>query len=243
MSDPETDEENPSGPGGEGEARRREPVFNLPGVVMALVAVCVGVQLLIAFVLDERQALELMTRAAFIPERYSGAYLIDIYAFTSPVTYSFLHGSWVHLAVNMIWLAAFGSPLANRTGWARFLAFWVATALAAALLHYVTHIDGMAPVVGASGAISGMMGAASRFGFAIARGRDGRAAFAGPVLSIAETLRSRSVLAFLGVWFAVNLASGLGFGEAEIGGPIAWEAHIGGFLAGFFALPLFLRGR
>ena len=119
--------------------------------------------------LDADQDFELLVYAAFIPIRYSGQFPLDLYAFTSPVTYSLLHGGWAHLAINMIWLAAFGSPLANRLGAARFVLFWVATSIAAAALHYVLHMTDQSPLVGASGAISGMMGAAARFGFRIDR--------------------------------------------------------------------------
>ncbi len=181
-----------------------------------------------------------MVRAAFIPIRYSGQFPIDVYAFTSPVTYSFLHGGLAHLAVNMVWLGAFGSPLANRLGAARFVLFWVAASVAAVALHYVLHMNGQSPLVGASGAISGMMGAAARFGFRIDRS-SGQSAFGGPVLPIPVVLRSRGVVTFLGVWMVINLVTGLiGLGAGE-GSQIAWEAHIGGFLVGFFCIAAFDR--
>jgi membrane associated rhomboid family serine protease len=110
---------------------RRQPVFNMPGVVLALIAICVGVHLVRAYALGPAADIEVLVRFAFIPLRYSGQYAIDIYAWISPITYSFLHGDMVHLAVNMVWLAAFGSPLANRFGNLRFALFWAATALAA----------------------------------------------------------------------------------------------------------------
>jgi membrane associated rhomboid family serine protease len=179
--------------------------------------------------------------AAFIPIRYSGEFPLDLYAFTSPVTYSLLHGGWAHLAINMIWLAAFGSPLANRLGAARFVLFWVATSVAAAAMHYLLHMTGQSPLVGASGAISGMMGAAARFGFRIDR-VSGQSAFGGPVLPISTVLRSRGVVAFLAVWMIVNLATGLlSYGGPGIESQIAWEAHIGGFLVGFFWISRFDR--
>lgn len=223
-------------------AGRREPVFNLPGVVLALIAACVGVHLARMWVLTPAQDFEMILRFAFIPLRYSGGYALDADAFLAPFTYAFMHGGLGHLAVNMIWLAAFGSPLANRIGAARFLLFWAATSLAAVALHYVLHSAEAVPLVGASGAISGMMGAAARFGFRIDRS-GGRAAFAGRILSIREVFASRMAVTFLGVWFAVNLAVGLGFGAPDDGGSIAWEAHIGGFLAGFLLVRAFDRRR
>lgn len=220
--------------------RPYEPVFNVPAIVVLLIGVCAAVYLVQSYVLSDSQHLGLLVRAAFIPIRYSGRFDIDLYAFTSPFTYAFLHGSLAHLAINMIWLAAFGSPLANRLGAMRFLLFWMVTALAAAGLHYVLHPLDQSPLVGASGAISGMMGAAARFGFRTSRSA-GKPSFEGPLLPIADVLRSRTVVTFLAVWMVINLVTGLiGFAPG-VEDRIAWEAHIGGFAAGFFGIGYFVR--
>jgi membrane associated rhomboid family serine protease len=220
---------------------RREPAFNLPGVVVALIAALAGIHLVRVWLLSPEQDFGVILRFAFIPLRYSGGYAVDAYAFIAPFSYAFLHGGLGHLAVNTIWLAAFGSPLANRIGPLRFLLFWAVTSLAAVALHYVLHRTDAMPLVGASGAISGMMGAAARFGFRIDRD-EGQPAFAGPILSIPAVFASRMAVTFLGVWLAVNLAMGLGFGAPDEGA-IAWEAHIGGFLAGFLLVRVFDRRR
>lgn len=215
-------------------------MFNLPRVVVAFIALCVGIHLVRAYILSGQQDFWLILHFAFIPVRYSGGYALDVYAFLAPWTYSLLHGGLGHLAVNTIWLAAFGSPLANRIGTTRFLLFWLVTSLAAVALHYVLHSAEAVPLVGASGAISGMMGAAARFGFQVDR-RRGKGAFEGPVRSMAMVFQSRTTVTFLAVWFAVNLVMGLGIGAPDMDGSIAWEAHIGGFLAGFLLIRLFDR--
>lgn len=242
MNDPaDIHQPRPEGDAGQvedGRAPAREPIFNLPGVVVLIIGVCVLVHLWRAYVLSDQADLAVIVRFAFWPVRYSGDYALDVYALLAPVTYAFLHGGIAHLVVNMIWLAAFGSPLANRIGAARFMAFWVVTAIAAVALHFVLHAHDPVPLVGASGAISGMMGAAARFGFRIER-FDGRAGFGGQVLSVGAVFRSRSTVTFLAVWMAVNLVMGLGFGVPDMDSSIAWEAHIGGFLAGFFLIRLF----
>lgn len=220
----------------------RERAFNLPGVVIAFIAVCVGIHLVRSYLLTTEQDFWVILHFAFIPLRYSGLYALDIYAFTGPWSYSLLHGGLAHLAVNMIWLAAFGSPLANRIGTGRFVAFWLVTSLAAVGLHYVLHIDEAVPLVGASGAISGMMGAAARFGFRVDR-QAPKPSFEGALLSIPEVFRSRTVMTFLGVWMVVNFAAGYGSATSDSGSSIAWEAHIGGFLAGFLLIRLFDRNR
>jgi membrane associated rhomboid family serine protease len=218
--------------------RGREPVFNIPGVVLALIAACALIHLVRIYGLTFDQDIAVLLRAAFIPVRYSGEYEIDIYAVTSTVTYAFLHGGWSHLIVNMIWLAAFGSPLANRLGTARFLLFWLVAAWGAVALHYALHSTENVPLVGASGAISGMMGAAARFGFRIDRSF-GRGRFSGAPLTVAQSLTSRTVLAFLVVWMVVNLIAGLGYLTPQELGAIAWEAHVGGFLVGFLLIGFF----
>ena len=217
-----------------GERRGREPFFNLSGAVSATIALCVVVHLVRLYVLTPTADLQLIIHFAFLPVRYTGGYAIDIFAFLSPFTYAFLHGSLAHLAINMIWLAAFGSPLANRIGVPRFLFFWAATALAAALLHFVLHPFDASPLVGASGAVSGMMGAAARFAFQIDRG-ESKAGFVGPILPLSRVFRSRMAVTFLAVWFVVNLVVGLASGTNGMP-QIAWEAHIGGFLVGFLAI-------
>ena len=222
----------------DGETPPREPIFNLPAIVLAVILLCAGVHLLRLYVLTPQQDVELLIRTAFIPVRYSGQYDIDFYAFSSPITYTFLHGGWAHLIVNMIWLAAFGSPLANRIGALRFTLFFAVTGVAAAFFFFAIHPQTQAPLIGASGSISGMMGAAARFAFHVDRS-SGKGAFAGPLLPFGAVFRSRATLSFLAVWMVINLVTGIvGFVPGEES-QIAWEAHIGGFLAGFLGLRFF----
>ncbi|MGB3417866.1 MAG: rhomboid family intramembrane serine protease [Mesorhizobium sp.] len=225
-----------------GPRRGREPMFNLPGVVLAIIGLCAAVYLLQFHVLDDSQNYVLLYDAAFIPVLYTGRYGFDWFMLTRPFTYTFLHGSFAHIAVNMVWLAAFGPPLANRFGAARFAFFFAMTGLAAAAFFFAIHPFMEAPLVGASGSISGMMGAAARFGFQMDRSA-GRSAFSGQPLPFSMVLRSRSVVAFLAIWMIINLVTGLvGIGAGD-SSQIAWEAHIGGFLVGFFGLRLFDRQR
>jgi membrane associated rhomboid family serine protease len=238
----EPPDETEPGPDEAGGPARREPVFNLPGVVIAFIAVCVGAYFVSNYALDESQYVWLLLHAAFIPVLYSGQVPLDFHPIAGPVTYSLLHGGIAHLAINMIWLAAFGSPLANRLGAMRFVLFWIVTSLAAAGLHYLVYPTSQAPLVGASGAISGMMGAAARFGFRIDRSSN-RPAFGGPVLPIPTVLTMRGPVTFLAVWMVINLITGLVGFEPGQESQIAWEAHIGGFAVGFFFVSAFDRHR
>ncbi|TIT89914.1 MAG: rhomboid family intramembrane serine protease, partial [Mesorhizobium sp.] len=159
--EPQQDEEAPE--------PRREPVFNLPPIVLAVIGICAIVFLLQQYVLNDTQQMTLLYDGAFIPVLYTGQYGFDWFLFTRPFTYAFMHGGFAHIAINMIWLAAFGSPLANRLGATRFAVFYAATGLASVALFWAMHPYGEMPLVGASGAISGMMGAAARYGFRIDR--------------------------------------------------------------------------
>ncbi|MGV1014794.1 MAG: rhomboid family intramembrane serine protease, partial [Methyloceanibacter sp.] len=189
--------------------------------------------------LPDEMDLTLLLALAFIPARYDGAaaelpggYLTAV---TSFVTYMIVHGGWVHLLVNVLWMLAFGSAVAKRIGNAKFLYFSILCGIAGALTHLAFHFGDMAPVVGASAAISGQMAGALRFFFGAQR-QPGSMALDfvdAPLWSLGRTLSDYRILIFLAFWVALNIYFGLSsvrLGGAE--GGIAWEAHIGGFLCG-----------
>jgi membrane associated rhomboid family serine protease len=226
----------------------REPVFNVPGVLVATLAALILIHA-VRSLLSQDADIEVLLLFAFIPARYDtnilanavwpGGVGADIWTF---VTYSLLHADWMHLMFNSVWLLAFGTPLARRFGPVRFLAFFAITAAAGAFAHFVTHFGQMVPMVGASGAISGAMSGAMRFAFQ----RGGPLTFGGsqsyrvPALSLADSFRDPRVLAFLAVWFGLNLLFGLG--SVSLTGndqPVAWQAHVGGFLAGLLLFSWF----
>jgi membrane associated rhomboid family serine protease len=166
----------------------------------------------------------------------------------TPITYAFLHGDWIHLGLNGLWLAAFGSAVARRFGPLRFVGIFLLSGLAGAAAHYLVHPYGLEPVVGASAAISGAVAAAMRFAFEpgapLGPGRHfpgaNESPYRGPALPLARVFRDGRALTFLLTWFGCNILFGafahpLGIGDAAV----AWEAHIGGFLAGLFAFSLF----
>jgi membrane associated rhomboid family serine protease len=156
----------------------------------------------------------------------------------SLIGHAFLHGGFDHAIINALWLVIFGTPVYRRMGLVRFALLFAVTAAGGALLFVVLQPTSVAILVGASGAISGLTAAAVRFVFTgpglldVGHGRVDRPA---PPLVVA--LMDRRVAIFVGVWFAINLLTGLG---APLGGAqIAWQAHVGGFLAGLFLFALF----
>lgn len=167
------------------------------------------------------------------------------------LTYALLHGSWTHVLVNSIWLVAFGPPIARRFGSVRFLVFFMATAAAGALAHWALDPMSFSPLIGASAADSGLMAAAARFVFQPGAPLSGRpdvsrlvieARDERPVPSLRELLSQRRAVLFIVIWMATNFLFGAGaqaLGASDA--PVAWIAHVGGFLAGLLAFPLFDR--
>jgi membrane associated rhomboid family serine protease len=227
----------------------REPILTLPGALSAYVVLLAVVHLRVLLPPE----LENWTIDAFgfIPKRYDSTLLaIDfpggagakVWTF---VTYSLLHANLSHIGFNVLWLLPFGSALARRFGAIRFFVFMAVTAAAGALAHLLTHEHGLAPMIGASASVSGTMAAAIRFAFvkgsflSFSRG-DADAAARVPALSLIRALRNARVLAFLAVWFGVNIIFGLGsIAIGTDGASVAWQAHIGGFFAGLLLFSLF----
>ncbi len=257
--------------------RRREPAFNVPAVIVVVCGVLLGIHGLRALISNEADN-GLVAQLAFIPARITLALfpksvaLVDSYqaiVAQNPIfaqqigfllgdgqlkpwtllTYALLHASWAHVGFNCIWLVAFGSAVARRFSTPSFLLMLCAAAIAGALAQWLANYASFGLVIGASGAVSGAMGAAVRFVFRPneeprqifdRRGLD--AAYRLPALSLRDTLANRTALVFIVFWFATDLLFGLFPALSGISDqPVAWQAHIGGFLVGILAFPLFDR--
>jgi len=132
----------------------------------------------------------------------------------------------------------------------RFIAFCIGGAVAGALAHFITHLDDLQPVIGASAVDSATMAAAVRFVFqpgaslgeslAGADPRRESPPHMQPALTLAGVLRDSRAMTFLIFWFVTNFIFAMIAGPENLGGgPVAWQAHIGGFLFGLIAFPLF----
>jgi membrane associated rhomboid family serine protease len=254
----------------------REKIFNIPLVVVALVLLLIGIHGL-RQLLPAEQDVEILANLAFVPGRFTFAFDPDRVAaaldvarnagnsqvevdrlflgngqplWWTPVTYALLHASWLHVGLNCLWLVPFGAAVARRFGSLRFLLFCVATAIAGALAHFVTHIDDLQPVIGASAIVSGTMGAALRFVFqpgaplgeslGFGDRRHAQLAYRQQALPLVAVLTNRTAMVFLIVWFIANFLFGIGAGPLGFAeAPVAWQAHIGGFLLGLLGFPLF----
>ena len=215
----------------------RQPMFHVPGVVMGLIGALVaahGVRALASPTLSDA----LINQYAFIPARYSRAFLashdVDPGSLLDRavpfVSYMGLHNDFTHLAINCLWLLAFGPIVARRYGAALFLAFFIICGIAGAGVHLALNMGSLVPVIGASAAISGLTAAGLRL---LPAQRDMMLGLGGLHSGPMAPILSRQVLLFAAVWVGVNLAAGLtGMGAGGTVGLIAWQAHLGGFAAG-----------
>ena len=166
----------------------------------------------------------------FVPNQFHTSTLISS---------QFLHGGIPHLFGNMLFLWIFGSSVENRVGHLKYLVFYLGTGVAAGLTHYVFNSDSPLPTVGASGAVSGVMGAYLLF-FPHARIVTIIPIFFYPLIT------EFSAFFFLCQWFLIQLLFGMMSFGMQDGGGIAVLAHIGGFVSGLVICAVFreqLKGR
>lgn len=170
-----------------------------------------------------------------IPFRYLQIFPRDPVEALTPLTAMFLHGGWLHLLGNMLYLYIFGDNVEDMLGRVRYLLFYLLCGAASFGTQILLQHNSMVPNVGASGAIAGVLGA---YMLLFPRARVVTLLplfFFFPVVEIPAFF-------FLGIWFLMQFFSGaatLGRTDALTGG-VAWWAHIGGFLAGMLLLRVFL---
>jgi len=202
------------------------PSRTTPVVTIALIAVNV---LVFLFELSLGRAVDAFTLYwGLVPAAFSW-----VTVFTS----MFLHGGVLHVAGNMLYLWIFGDNVEDRMGHGRFLVFYLLCGVAAALAQTITTPDSVVPMVGASGAIAGVLGAyfvlypKSRIVTLI------------PLFFFFQVIEVPAIL-FLGIWFLMQFISGLGSIVTVTGqsaGGVAFWAHIAGFVAGISGVVVFRR--
>lgn len=231
----------------------KEPIFNVPVVVIATIAVLLLVHAVRMLLLTDAQDDQFLLVFAFVPARYGtdlfasggfpGGFAADLWTFFS---YAFIHADLLHIGLNLAWLLPFGTAVARRFGAWRYTVFMLVTAAAGALAHLASHFGEMVPMIGASAAISGAMAAAMRFifqpGSALGlRGERGQSPYHAPAASLLATLGDFRFLMFVAVWIGLNALFGFGTLPMglEQGQEVAWQAHLGGFFAGLVLFDAF----
>lgn len=237
----------------------REPILNAPPAVGRVIVLLAAIYL-IQMLLPAQWQAWVINAGAFNPARYAelpqgasvfyegpdgirfaiethfpGQPVTDV---TSIITYGFLHGSLIHLGFNLIWLLAFGTPVARYLGEARFYGFMLASVAVGAITYFFFNINSAAPMIGASGAVSALMGAAIRILFAPVHAVFQNGRLVGAQRQGLAAFNDNRLLGFAGIWILLNLIFGLASGGGATA--IAWEAHLGGFLFGLFGFRFFL---
>lgn len=220
--------------------------FNAPGVVVGLAAALALIHLSMTF-LSPRTRFLVEAYVGLAPARFGaeggggGAELVG-----ALFSHALLHGDWVHYGFNALWLVAFGAPVATRLG-ARaggaagfygsllFISLFMSAAAAGGAMFLALHWGEATILVGASGGVSGLLGALTRFGFRRPSPFDDPRRLTG--------MNDRTVVALTIVFVLTNVAVALAPSLLAGGRAVAWEAHVGGYLFGMTAFPLFHRAR
>jgi membrane associated rhomboid family serine protease len=219
------------------------PTLHPPVVTVALILANAAAWVLLQGMGTEQYLAESVCRLGLVPGRLSGSIEPGTYvmlsreigcrvgaspAWTTLFSSMFLHGGWLHLIGNMWFLWVFGNNIEDSTGKLRFLAFYLLTGIAAALAQVAVNPASPIPMVGASGAISGVMGA---YIVLYPRVRVHMLVFLGIFITRIQV----PAFLMLGYWFLLQLLGGLPTLQDESGGVAFW-AHAGGFVAGMLLI-------
>jgi membrane associated rhomboid family serine protease len=227
----------------------REPIFLLPSSVSMTIGVLAAIHLVSTLVLNRETLLQFIFWFAFQPLRLVAALddpTLGVPLLWTPFTHALLHGGWDHLIFNAAWLAIFGTPVARRYGAGPMLALFFISAAAGAALFAATMLYSGAYLIGASGGVAGLTGAAVRFIFQpviFAENPESgqRVAVGRRLATMGQLMRDPRARTFTLIWIALNAAVPLlpVFTGTDLG--VAWQAHLGGFAAGLLLVGLFER--
>ena len=210
------------------------PTRSTPFITVAFIALCV---LVFLWQLSLGPAVELAVyRYGAIPAALFGIQQLPAEVAVIPnwatlVTSMFMHGGWMHLIGNMLYLWIFGNNVEDSMGHGRFIVFYILCGLAAAFSHAIPNAQSVVPMIGASGAISGVLGA-----YLLLYPR-AQILVAIPIFFYLHIARIPAAIVLV-LWFVLQLLSSAG-PQQEAG--VAFGAHIGGFIAGLVLIPLFKR--
>lgn len=207
---------------------------SIPIVNYILITLC-GIVFLFEVSLNSRLEL-LVFRFGVIPVDVSMLWLnhqVSVGTLLTLVTSLFLHGGWLHLIGNMLYLYIFGDNVEDRLGHGPYLIFYLLCGTGASIVQVYSNQHSTVPLIGASGAIAGVLGA---YFLLYPKAR----ILTVIPLFIFFPVVELSAFFFLGFWFVMQFLQGSLSSGADVGGGVAWWAHAGGFLVGAALLPIFL---
>lgn len=219
--------------------RDTAPCHSTPWVTWGLMSLCIII-FVVMQILPDQMSYRLVYLYGMVPVRYSNpqwafSFGLPFDGYLSFFTSLFLHGNWWHLIINMLFMWIFGDNVEDRMGRVRFLIFYVLCGLFATFLQWYFDPQLAIPVVGASGAIAGVLGAYF-FLYPFARVIVWIPIFFLPIVIHVPAI------AFLGVWVIIQLHSATTSVLFEgVTVDVAWWAHLGGFIAGSLLYRLFIR--
>lgn len=194
-----------------------EPLINLPPITKYFLGVMVVIHLIVTLLLNDQQTNWVLIHLGFIPGRFTGTAFFEPLMFITPLTHMFLHGSWLHIAMNGVMLLAFGSGIEKWLGGKNMLILFFISGLFGVVSHFALNHNSIIPVVGASGGLSGLFAAAL-------------------LMMNKQQGGVQKIWPFIALWVGISVL--FGFIGSPDGGQIAWAAHVGGFLGGFAAMKL-----
>ncbi|MBX2882176.1 MAG: rhomboid family intramembrane serine protease [Granulosicoccus sp.] len=210
------------------------PIRIIPFLTYTIIAVCIAV-FIYQFTRDLEVQQNLIYALGVIPAVIFGESslprgLVWVPAYATVFTSMFLHGGWMHLIGNMLYLWVFGNNIEAAMGHIKFIVFYLLCGVAAFLAQGLPDTSSQIPMIGASGAISGVLGAYLLLYPKV------QVTVVIPIFVLLKTIRIPA-LYVLGVWFIMQLVSEWNAGDQQ--GGVAFGAHIGGFIAGMLLIPIF----
>ncbi len=204
-----------------------------PVVVYLIIAACAAAFLYTQSLGPDDSQMAFYTAYGAIPRAITRGPWPD--AWVGLLTSMFLHGSWVHLGGNMLYLWIFGDNIEDAMGHGGFVVFYLLTGVVAALVHVATQPASTVPLIGASGAIAGVLGA-----YLVLYPR---ARVLTLVFFVFIRLAELPAVLVLSLWFVLQLVQGIAALNAPGVAAVAFWAHVGGFAAGAVLVPVFARRR
>jgi membrane associated rhomboid family serine protease len=208
------------------------PTYNRPYVTIGLIVINTVV-FLYSQTLGYKGFQELLAGLGYTPWYFFGPvhYNLPTWMYFTPITSMFLHGGWMHLIGNMVFLWIYGNNIEDYFGPVKFLLFYLVSGIAAIGLYTLFNPSSQIPLVGASGAISGVMGA-----YMV---RHPRAQITCLLFFFFITFVTLPAKIVLGLWFLYQII--MSFVNSSSGGGVAFLAHVGGFVFGWLVIKLIYK--